>query len=231
MKIKAVVTDIEGTTSSIRFVKDVLFPYASAHLESFLRENLNVPAVVRLLEDVREIAGKPMDVEALVLQLQQWIREDAKITPLKTLQGMLWEQGFRQKDFVGHVYEDVVTALRSWHSDGIRLYIYSSGSVQAQKLLFSHTAYGDLTPLFSGYFDTTIGSKKEVESYRNLIKEIDLLPDTILFLSDIEAELDAARESGLHTMQLVRPEDGTQSSNGHVGVTDFSIIRLRDFGD
>lgn len=223
--IKAIVTDIEGTTSSLSFVKDVLFPYAREHLPDFVRNHQHQTEVSQLLADARKLVGDPLDDEALIEQFIQWIDTDQKITPLKSLQGLIWLDGYRNGDFTGHVYEDAVRNLRSWHAQGYRLYVYSSGSVQAQKLLFGHSDFGDLTPLFSGYFDTHIGGKRECESYQHIAAELGLMAGQILFLSDIKEELDAARQAGLATCWLVR-EQVLDSHAEHVQVNDFDGIHL-----
>jgi enolase-phosphatase E1 len=223
--IRAVLTDIEGTTSSLSFVKDVLFPYARARVDDFVRR---APAAHRpLVEDARRAvaaSGTPAasDVQ-LAAALVRWIDEDRKITELKAIQGVIWEEGYRRGDLHGHVYPDAVQALRAWHEAGIRLYVYSSGSIHAQKLLFAHTEYGDLTPLFSGYFDTTSGGKKEADSYRRIVQAIGLPAGEIVFLSDIEAELAAAQHAGMQTRLLARegqPARGTQ----HEVVRDLRSI-------
>ena len=147
------------------------------------------------------------------------------MTPLKALQGLIWEEGYRRGDFKGHVYEDAARNLRRWHERGIALYVYSSGSVHAQKLLFGYSEAGDLTPLFSGYFDTAIGHKREAESYRAIAVAMDRPPQDILFLSDIGAELDAARAAGIQTVWLVR--DGAPDSNAdHRQARDFDSIQV-----
>jgi len=220
--IRAVLTDIEGTTSSISFVKDVLFPYARQHLADFVRAHGNDSGVRQVLDEVGALGPVQGDDEAIAL-LIRWIEEDRKITPLKSLQGMIWEAGYRDGDFYGHVYADAVRKLREWRARGIALHVFSSGSVQAQKLLFEHTEYGDLTPLFSGYFDTQVGAKREADSYRRIAEQIGFAPADILFLSDIEAELDAAREAGLKTCQLVRDRI-VASSNVHPQARDFDAI-------
>jgi enolase-phosphatase E1 len=207
--IEAIVTDIEGTTSSLSFVKEVLFPYARARMESFVKEHGKEPAVRKLLDEARAAAGRPLTEAETVAQLRQWIDEDKKITPLKALQGMIWEAGYRQGAFTGHVYEDAVRNLRRWKERGIGLYVFSSGSVQAQRLLFSHSDHGDLTPLFSGYFDTAIGVQA----------------GHILFLSDITEELDAARAAGMRTVHLVRGAVA-QPSAGHTQAADFDAIMV-----
>lgn len=202
--IEAIVTDIEGTTSSLSFVKDVLFPYARRQLAGFVHARAGDPAVRSQLDAVAREAGQPLTDDEAIVRLCRWIDEDRKITPLKALQGMIWEAGYRNGDFQGHVYEDAVRHLQAWKAAGLALYVFSSGSVQAQKLLFAHTAYGDLTPLFNGYFDTRIGAKREETAYRDIAGEIGVAPARILFLSDIREELDAARATGMHTTWLVR---------------------------
>ena len=181
--IRAIVTDIEGTTSSISFVKDVLFPYAARHLLSFLQQHWQEPAVVEQINALAEITGQPVtspqEADAI---LQQWIREDRKATPLKALQGMIWKAGYQQGDYRAHVYPEVADHLKAWHAQGVRLYVYSSGSIAAQKLFFGFSEAGDLTHLFSGYFDTTTGAKQDTESYRKIIAEIGLSANETLFL-------------------------------------------------
>ena len=225
--IRAIVTDIEGTTTALSFVKDELFPYARARIGAFVRQQDSMPAVASALKEARAtmareqgIPQQAISLEQVVSQLERWIDEDRKLTPLKQLQGLIWEQGYRDGALHGHLYPDAVDALRRWHAQGIRLYVYSSGSVHAQKLLFGYTAAGDLTPLFSGYFDTTTGPKQEVDSYRRIVQAIGLPAGEILFLSDIEAELDAARAAGMQTCQLVR--DGSLAKDApHRQSADF----------
>ncbi len=224
--IKAILTDIEGTTSSLAFVKDVLFPYARQRLGDFLRAHGEEPAVRAQLEEVCRLAGADLDRNALTETLTRWIDEDRKLTPLKALQGMIWEEGFRRGVFKGHIYEDAVRCLRRWKARGLKLYVFSSGSVQAQQLFFAHTEHGDLTPLFSGYFDTTVGAKKQADSYRRIAHAIGLAPEEILFLSDIGEELEAARSAGLLTCQLVRGPQ-TPPASGHHQVSDFDEIETR----
>jgi enolase-phosphatase E1 len=221
--IRAILTDIEGTTSSIRFVHDVLFPYAREHMAEFVRCHAEDVHVVPHLNDVRLTAGADLDLEGVIGQLIQWIDADEKATPLKALQGMIWEAGYRNGDFTGHIYPDAARQLRAWHDGGIRLYIFSSGSTQAQQLLFGHSDAGDLTSLFSGYYDTRIGNKREPAAYRAIAAGIGLPPQDILFLSDVREELDAARTAGMHTTWLVR--DGTpDASAAHPQVDHFDAI-------
>ena len=224
--IRAILTDIEGTTSSISFVHEVLFPYAASHLADFVRNRRGEPEVEAQLQEVAALSGTPIEAtEGLVERLLAWIREDRKITPLKALQGMIWKHGYEQGHFKGHVYPDAVEHLRHWHAEGLQLYVYSSGSVQAQKLIFGYTEYGDLTPLFSGYFDTNIGGKREADAYRRILAHIGLLGDQVLFLSDIEEELQAARTAGLQVCWLVRQGAKPDAASFPVAV-DFAAIRL-----
>ncbi|MCP5206340.1 MAG: acireductone synthase [Hahellaceae bacterium] len=227
--IKAIVTDIEGTTSSISFVHEVLFPYAAAHLREFVIKNFQQPEVCAQLEEVARLSGCDAgDVEALILQLQTWIAEDKKITPLKALQGMIWKSGYENGDYVGHIYDDAYQSLTAWHRQGVPLYVYSSGSIAAQRLLFGHTAHGDLNPLFTGNFDTLTGGKKEVASYLKIADAIGQDPASVLFLSDIVDELDAAKSAGMKTCWLLR--DGAVSGAvKHPVVTAFSQINLAAF--
>lgn len=219
--IKAIVTDIEGTTSSIDFVHQTLFPYARRHLRGFLATHAGESAVQASLAELAQMVGRTLTLDESADVLEQWIAEDRKATPLKALQGLIWQQGYAAGELQGHVYPDTPEALRRWHAAGVRLYVYSSGSVDAQKLIFGYTAYGDLTPLFSGYFDTRVGGKREAASYRAILAQIGLPGSEVLFLSDIGEELDAAREAGMQTCQLLR--DGkARPAAGHRQVTDFS---------
>lgn len=223
--IEAVVTDIEGTTSSLSFVKDVLFPYARAHLRRFVLENHERPEVRACLDEVRrEMRHPEASLEEVIGRLHEWIDQDKKATPLKSLQGMLWEQGYREASFRGHIYPDAAQKLKEWQAAGIRLYVYSSGSVQAQRLLFAHTEYGDLTPLFSGYFDTATGHKREIESYRKIAEAIGLPPERILFLSDVREELEAAETAGMEVTLLDR--ERVVGYSAFPRVSDFGQIRF-----
>lgn len=224
--IKAIVTDIEGTTSSLSFVHDVLFPYAREHIGDFVRAHAAEQVVAEPLRAVAQELGETLELEETIARLQQWIDEDRKVTALKTLQGLIWEEGYRNGDFHGHIYDDAVRNLRQWHERGIALYVYSSGSVKAQQLLFAHTEYGDLTPLFSGYFDTHTGHKRESSSYEVITSEIGLRAGDILFLSDICEELDAARAAGMQTRWLVRNADELDPAAAHLQVSDFDAISL-----
>lgn len=227
MPIKAIVTDIEGTTSAVSFVFDVLFPYAARHLPDFVRANAERADVAAQLLAVRQDSGEPgADVERVIAILLGWIAEDRKATPLKALQGMVWEQGYLAGQLKGHVYPDAVEALQRWHREGYQLFVYSSGSIQAQRLIFGCSEAGDLSGLFSGYFDTTTGPKREAQSYQRIAQAIGLEAPAILFLSDIVQELDAAQQAGMATCGLVR--DGGELA-GHVNVASFAQIDLATF--
>lgn len=222
MLIKAILTDIEGTTSAVSFVFDVLFPYAAKHLPDFVRQHAERADVAEQLVAVRRDTNEPnADVERVIDILLGWIAEDRKATPLKALQGMVWEQGYQAGELKGHVYPDAVEALKRWYQDGFKLFVYSSGSIQAQKLIFGFSEAGDLSPLFSGYFDTTSGPKREAKSYERITRAIGLDASLILFLSDIVEELDAARTAGMATCGLAR-EGGELA--GHVTVDSFARI-------
>jgi enolase-phosphatase E1 len=231
MAKSTILTDIEGTTSSISFVKDVLFPYARRELPDFVRARGAEPEVRRWLDAVAVELGGLCDDAMLVEVLQGWIDADRKHTALKALQGMIWQAGYGKADFTAHVYPDAVEALRRWHGEGHPLCVYSSGSVPAQKLLFGHSDAGDLTPLFSGWFDTEVGGKREAGSYRNIVAALGLPANGILFLSDVVEELDAAREAGMATVMLDRREDYPEprlgdACHGHPRVTSFADIPL-----
>lgn len=227
MSIKAILTDIEGTTSAVSFVFDVLFPYAARHLPDFVRQNAGRADVAEQITAVRRDSNEPQaDVERVIEILLSWIAEDRKATPLKALQGMVWAQGYQAGQLKGHIYPDAVEALQRWHAAGYQLFVYSSGSVQAQKLIFGCSEAGDLTPLFSGYFDTTSGPKREAQSYTNIQQAIGVEPGEILFLSDIVQELDAAQAAGLQTCGLAR-EGG--ELEGYVSVDSFTGIEPEAF--
>ena len=181
--IKAILTDIDGTTSSLSFVHDTLFPYARARLPAYVAEH----------------GGE-------LAQLLGWMDADAKVTELKDIQGRIWAEGYAAGELTGHVYPDAAEALRRWHGDGIRLAVFSSGSVPAQKLIFGHSDQGNLAPLFSGWFDTTTGPKREALSYLMIADALGVSPADMLFLSDIVAEIDAAKAAGMRAMLIDREQ-------------------------
>ena len=223
--IKAIVTDIEGTTSSISFVKEVLFPYAARQFPRFLETHWDKPEVQAQLRAAEQESGQSLGSPATANALfQQWISEDRKATPLKALQGMIWKAGYQNGDYTAHLYPDTAAALRAWKQQGLDLYVYSSGSIAAQQLFFGYSDAGDLTALLCGYFDTTSGHKQEVDSYRTIQQAIGLPAEQLLFLSDIEAELDAAAEAGFQTIRLDR--EGSQGESRHRVVSSFEEIAL-----
>ncbi|NKI75463.1 acireductone synthase [Dickeya sp. CFBP 2040] len=226
--IKAIVTDIEGTTSDIRFVHHVLFPYARARLAGAVAQADHEPEIAAALTLARHELGQPEASSAqLLAAFNQFMDEDRKSPALKLLQGIIWRSGYRNGDFRGHVYDDVAPQLRAWRGQGIALYVYSSGSVEAQHLLFGHSDAGDLRPLFTGYFDTGVGAKREVASYQNIAGLIGLPASELLFLSDIRQELDAAAQAGWHTCQLIRDEADAESR--HRQVNRFDQIELNAY--
>lgn len=225
MTIRAILTDIEGTTSSISFVKDVLFPYAHKHLPGYVAAHRDDVEVRRWLDATASEAGLARDDEAgIVATLQRWIDEDRKATPLKALQGLIWADGYATGAYRAHMYAEVPARLAAWHAQGLPLYVYSSGSVAAQKLLFGYSEAGDLTPLFAGYYDTEVGGKREAASYARIAADIGIAPADILFLSDIVEELDAARAAGLATTWLCRPPLACPADARHPCVGDFDAI-------
>lgn len=224
-RLPVILTDIEGTTGSIRFVHEVLFPYARERMAGFLSAHHADPAVRAEIEAVAREAGiETRDLQAITNTLLEWIDADRKATPLKALQGMIWKDGFTTGELVAHIYPDAAAKLREWHAAGHRIHVYSSGSIAAQKLYFAHTGEGDLTPLLDGYFDTTTGGKREADSYRAIAANIGVAPADILFLSDIEAELEAAETAGLRTCWLTR--EGRPPRALRPSVERFDQIRL-----
>lgn len=232
--VKLILTDIEGTTSSISFVKDVLFPYAADHLPAFVKENINDEKVQTALQQTAELAAEDGDLinaddtDALIAKLLQWISEDRKATPLKALQGLIWKTGYENGDYQAHMYPDATEYLKKWHNSGLPLYVYSSGSVKAQELFFGYSQDGNLLPLFKGHFDTLMGGKRETQSYRNILAELQkthtgLNAEDVLFLSDIKEELDAAREAGMQTVWLLRDSDIPTDAE-HKAVKSFAKI-------
>lgn len=206
---KAVLLDIEGTTSSIAFVAEVLFPYAAKHLAAYVKDHSEEVAPV-----LAEVPG-----DDKVATLLAWIAEDRKATPLKTLQGLIWAQGYADGTLKGHVYPDTPEALHRWYTAGVSIFIYSSGSIAAQKLIFGHSIAGDLTPMLSGYFDTTTGPKREAESYAKIADATGFVAKEILFVSDMQPEVEAARAAGLGALLIDR-------NGGPADIHSLAEIRL-----
>jgi len=224
---RGILLDVEGTTSSISFVYDVLFAFAREHVADFLTRHADDPAVLALLAPLAADAGIPPTTDELQLALAaiDLMNRDVKSTPLKALQGMIWRKGFESGELVAHTFDDVPEALELWASSGLEVRIYSSGSVQAQKLFFGHTAHGDLTEHLRGYYDTTTGPKRDPVSYEKIAADMGLEPRQILFVSDIGEELDAARKAGMATALAERP--GNRPAGGlfeHEALQSFADI-------
>ena len=205
--------DIEGTTTSVSFVYDVLFPYFLTNVDKLLFNDSD--EVIAAFDEVKELVKNECGLELLsrqdcINQLVLWCKEDRKVTPLKFLQGVIWEEGYLAGTLVSHVYDDVPHSLKEWYDNKIELAIFSSGSVEAQKLIFKFANQGDLSNYLSAYFDTVTGPKREANTYKLIADQLQFPASSILFLSDIREELMAAEEAGMQTIQLVRP--GTTSN-------------------
>jgi enolase-phosphatase E1 len=209
--MKLILTDIEGTTTSIDFVHQELFPYSHLKLSSFVRthheENFIKDILTETSQTIWHEENIHADLEMCITKLLKWIDEDRKHSALKNLQGHIWETGYKNGDIKGHLYPEVKENLLKWKSAGFKLGVYSSGSVKAQELLFAHSVMGDIKSLFSFFFDTKVGHKRETQSYQTIAKMTQLNPQEILFLSDIKEELDAAKSAKFKTIQLVRKSD------------------------
>ena len=215
-----VLVDIEGTTTPIAFVHRVLFPHARAAFPALVQQRAGDPEVAQALAAIARLAPERDALE----HLNALMDRDEKLGPLKLLQGITWREGYEAGVLVGEVYPDVPPALRAWHTDGVRLAIYSSGSSEAQQLLFRHSTGGDLTDMFDGFFDTRVGAKRDSLSYIGIAGCLGVAPGAVLFLSDIEPELDAAQAAGMRTCQLVRAGDRTQAGIRHPVAADFGQV-------
>lgn len=227
--VRAVLLDIEGTTTDIAFVHRVLFPYARKHLATFVAGQINDPTVRACLEQVAATIlaeeNRHLDHQGIVTTLESWIDNDRKHPALKTLQGMIWKKGYADKAYTAHLYEDVLPVITEWRAAGLDVAIYSSGSVAAQRLLFEHTINGDVTALLTAYFDLEVGNKRDASSYRVIAAALDLDPPKVLFVSDVCEELDAAAAAGLQTLQMVRP--GTEACGRHRSAATFRQVGCR----
>jgi enolase-phosphatase E1 len=236
---RAVLLDIEGTTTSISFVYDVLFPYARMNMQTFLEAQWSTPDVradVALLrkqaiEDHEAGENPPMisngddcDPSQAVASALWQMEHDRKTTGLKSLQGKIWKAGYQSGELKGHLYPEVADAITRWVAEGIPVYIYSSGSVAAQQLLFGHSMAGDLRPSLSGYFDTTTGPKKQASSYSTIAEKIACNPTHLLFLTDSLAEAEAAREAGVQVMLSSRPGNPAVPEHDFPVITSFEDI-------
>ena len=228
---RVVLLDVEGTTTPVDYVYRVLFPYAQQRVAAFLEAHAGEPEVAADVAALRSeherdrAAGRhPPAWDDGPAAYAGWLADqDRKLTALKSLQGRIWEEGFRRGELLGQVYPDVPEALRRWTAAGRTVAIFSSGSVLAQKLLFGHSDHGDLTPLLSGYFDTTTGAKREAASYSRIAAALGAPPADGLFVSDVVAELDAARAAGFATALSVRTEPGP-APGGHPRITSFDAL-------
>jgi enolase-phosphatase E1 len=231
--IHGILLDIEGTTTPISFVYDILFPFARAELAGYLRINGSLPVVREILGQIKrdhgadsEAGHNPPAWDEPPLKYIQWLMEhDRKLTGLKALQGLIWEDGYRSGRLRGQVFSDVVPALQRWNKRNLDVRIFSSGSELAQRLLFENSEQGDLTALLRGYFDTSIGAKSDPQSFGQISKAFGLLPQQILFLSDVTAELDAAREAGFATLLCIRPGNRPQAEHAHQTISSFDEIQ------
>ena len=202
--MQAILIDIEGTTTSLSFVHDVLFPYARDNLADFINRHKNEPEVKALLDALMDQQQRYLNEGQIIDLLLYWMQEDRKETILKSLQGLMWRRGYENGDFTGHLYEDAARQLRAWYDAGFRLGVFSSGSVAAQKLLFGYSDFGDLTPLFLHFYDTTTGAKREAGAYKTIAADMATDAGAVLFLSDVVEELNAARAAGMQTTQIIR---------------------------
>jgi enolase-phosphatase E1 len=225
--IKYILTDIEGTTSSISFVADELFPYFRKNIH-VLKSLIDNETVKQAYEETillsQELENKTISSDDEIIDtLYRWSMEDKKYTPLKAVQGILWENGYKSGELKGHVYPEVKDQLEKWSKQNIQLGVFSSGSIAAQKLIFGYSVSGDLTPYFSNYFDTKTGTKRDVQTYSKIAEILSLNPTEILFLSDIYEELEAADLAGFQTIQLVREEI---VNNWKFQVSNFKDIKI-----
>lgn len=223
MGIRAIIVDTAGTTTDLNFIEDILFPYSAKALPAFLEENQNNVLVENCICDVQDIALEPnADLARVTEILLQWISEDRKATSLKTIQGLIWKQGYANGEFKGHIFPDFIEALDGYKQKGLRVYSFSSGSVEAQKLLFGNSDAGDLTDKFNGHFDTRTGNKRFKQAYCNILNTISLSPKQILFVSDVLEELKAASEAGLNVAQMVR--DDSQRTGDFKQISSFAEL-------
>jgi enolase-phosphatase E1 len=225
--VKAVLLDIEGTIGDIAFVRDVLFPFASARLANVLKARWDDPEVAATVAGAREATGKDLktSIEAAA-QFLAWMDEDKKIAPLKALQGIIWREGYASGELKAHLYPDAVEAIRAWHRQGLSVFIYSSGSVEAQKLYVAHSVAGDLSPLIGGYFDTTTGPKGDAASYTKVATAIGIEPFEMTFFSDAPAETDAAHAAGVAVYRIDRTKPAAFNSveRGTVVIGSFEPV-------
>ncbi|NMF65285.1 acireductone synthase [Brasilonema octagenarum] len=231
-----ILLDIEGTTTPVDYVFGVLFPFARDYVADFLTTHQQDAQVQTDLQWLRQEYETDLaqglsvpdwqetEVTGAVRYIHHLIAIDRKSTGLKSLQGKIWDQGYRDGTLRSQMFADVKPAFERWTTAGKRLFIFSSGSVQAQQLLFRHSEVGDLTVFISGYFDTQTGSKKEAESYRKIADAIGIAPEKILFISDVTAELKAAQVAGMQTLFSIRLGDHSSDSEGFAAIHNFDNV-------
>jgi len=232
--MKTILLDIEGTTTPIDFVHKTLFPFSKERVGKFVATHFDAlrNEIDQLVDESSHdnsytVPVDPTEPGSVSTYLEFLIDQDRKSTPLKAIQGKIWKEGYESGDLVSDVFDDIPAAFERWKAQGKRIAIYSSGSVLAQQLLFAHTKQGDLTPMISEYFDTNVGAKREVESYRNIAKELDIPAANVLFVSDIVEELDAARSAGMNTALSIRPGNAPIESDPiHEIVTTFADLSI-----
>ncbi|WP_437591728.1 acireductone synthase [Sorangium sp. So ce1000] len=226
---RAVLVDVEGTTTDVRFVHETLFSVARRDLAAYVSAHGGSPEVEAARRAVARERGEGEQAVSdgeLAAALLAWIDQDRKETTLKALQGKIWRSAYASGGLRSHVYEDVAPALRRWRDLGVTLAVFSSGSVEAQELLFRHTTAGDLTGLFTAFFDTTTGPKREAGAYARIAEALGLRPGDVLFLSDVVAELDAAAAAGMRTVQLLRPGTARDAESRHPVAEGFDEIAV-----
>jgi len=240
-QIEVVLLDIEGTTTPIDFVYRKLFPYARTYIQDYVHDNFSSAPIreylAALFSQHVEDRGRGLDPPHIGNSVDEmtaesaagyllWLMDrDSKATPLKSIQGNIWEAGYREGSLHSKVFDDVPPAMNRWRDSGKTICIYSSGSVLAQKLLFANTESGDLTNLISGFYDTNIGKKRDSASYQRIATDLKMRPQAILFISDVTAELDAAQASGLQTLLCVRPGNPQQPREAyHSKINSFDEV-------
>jgi enolase-phosphatase E1 len=236
---RLILLDIEGTVSPLAFVHDVLFPFARREVGDFLTRHQTSPEVLRALEQIARDSGPGSNSEgdrtnleseseraAWVTRIHALMDADAKQTGLKWLQGLIWDEGYQSGELKSVLFSDAVESIRAWHRSGLRLHIYSSGSIAAQRLFFAYSDSGDWTGCLEGYHDTTTGPKRAVASYQAIVAGAGLPANEILFLSDITEELDAALEAGCQTAWVVRPGNKPGQTDRHPTIRSFAEIQI-----
>jgi enolase-phosphatase E1 len=227
--IRAVLTDIGGTTSSKAFTDEVLHGYTHSHLASFVRRHRQDPLVADYLAEARAELGATVDEATLIGQLLAWIDTGGRGPAMEALQLMLWESGYRAGAFTSHVYEDAYRRLHFWHDAGVKLYVFAACSVARQRLFFAHTQWGDLRSLFAQLFDSGIGGRRSPDTYYAIAKAAGLAAREMCFLSAERTELDAAQAVGMRTRRLVR-HGNMNPCSAHLQVADFNAIELEACG-